>query len=746
MTHSATTVVSTERAAEAITPDSGVPELGGVNVVRMALLDRLRAAPEARVILVSAPAGSGKTTFLSQWAHDDARPATWLSMRPAHADPAVLVGDLARAIARGAPGGAVAQALPTLKGSDAYRALARLSRALEHEERGSILILDDLQAVRDERSLDIVTALVDRIPSGWQLGIGTREDPPFPTARWRLAGSLLSLGFTDLALDRDECRSLLDALGAAVTDGVVGEVHHRTEGWVVGVYLAGLAIRSGTSADRAPVAGDQDLIRSYLESEVLAGTDRGSLELLLRTSILESVSGSLADALTDRQDSAERLDRLARANLLVLPLDGSRRWFRYHSLLRDLLARKLEDREPGRSDLHRRAAAWYESEGRIEEAVDQAFLGGDVPTAARLVEAATQSIYQAGLVTTVRRWMERFPEPALAERPQLAALAALVAALEGDPLEAVRWGRYAVVEPAKTTFPVDPGGLDASAIRAMLCADGPALMLADAERSLAAHDLAWPWLPTASLAAGAAHAMLGDEAAAQARYEAVERSPAVRTALARLPARAERALAAMARRSWPDAEAILALDRAAVLGDPEAGRTAGVVWLVADARLSLHRGDLRGGRERLRRAQVGRVYLTWAIPWFAVRTLAELARAQLLAGDGQGARASLAQAREVLAARPKLGVLAGQVDELTERALQTPPARAEGSTLSPAELRLLPLLQTYLSFKEMGARLGISSNTVKTEAMSIYAKLGAASRSEAVDRAVACGLLEDTFA
>jgi len=174
-------------------------------------------------------------------------------------------------------------------------------------------------------------------------------------------------------------------------------------------------------------------------------------------------------------------------------------------------------------------------------------------------------------------------------------------------------------------------------------------------------------------------------------------------------------------------------------------RMPATLWLVADARMSVHRGDLRTAAERLRRAQLGRVYLPWAVPWYGVRALTEMAHVQLLCNDGAGARTSVAQARDIARSRPQLGTLIRRLEEIELRARRGADATRGGSTLSPAELRLLPLLQTYLSFKEIGQRLGISSNTVKTEAMSIYGKLGASTRSEAVEQAVAAGLLEDAF-
>ena len=240
--------------------------------------------------------------------------------------------------------------------------------------------------------------------------------------------------------------------------------------------------------------------------------------------------------------------------------------------------------------------------------------------------------------------------------------------------------------------------------------------------------------------------MLDERDAAMLAFESLERVHDVGNALARLVARAERALDALGRRSWTEAERILELDRSTVHSDVEAGRISGTMWLIADARLSIHRGDLRTAQASLQLVQVGRSRLSWAIPWHAVRALTVLAGLQLQVGDGGGARASVTQAREVLRVRPSLGAWNESLMAMAERTRRSQESQFQGSSLTRAELRLLPYLQTHLSFKEVGERLGISATTVKTQAMSIYSKVGATSRSEAVEQAIACGLLDDPFA
>jgi LuxR family maltose regulon positive regulatory protein len=326
-------------------------------------------------------------------------------------------------------------------------------------------------------------------------------------------------------------------------------------------------------------------------------------------------------------------------------------------------------------------------------------------------------------------------------RPPLARAAALTAALEGDLAGAAHWSAGSDVDEL-----IDEGP-DAALVRAMLCASGPTRMLRDASESLSVHRGDWRWRPVANLVAGAARAMAGDEMAAQVQFAEAEQSPHIETSIARFAVRAERALAAGANRQWPVAASILTHDRRTLTADPGAGAALGVLWLVADARLAIHRGDRRLAEERLEQAQMRPTLLSSALPWLAVRTLIEIARARLLMGDSPAALAALAQARKVIDIRPDLGKLPAIVDDVTSLALASRVERLPGgSTLTAAELRLLPLLQTYLNFEEIADRLGVSRNTVKTQAMSIYAKLGVTSRGEAVTSAVGYGLLEDIFA
>ncbi len=719
-----------------------------VLVPRRSLVARMQASG-ARGYLVVAPAGSGKSTLLQQLAAADDRPVVWVRVSTAHADPLLLLADIGRAIADAMPGGPVEATLARLDSAHGRGSHARLTRAMAAEDQPAMLVLDDMHLVNHQlAALDVITGIVDGLPAGWTIAIAQREVVALPTARWQLDAALLMVGYEDLIFDDAECRQALVALGVAVTDDLVAEILERTEGWPAGVYLAGLAIRSERPLRAGTlVAGDDELVRSFLDSEILSMLEPEDREVLLRTAIVDEVDASLAEALTDDPASGERLARIAEQNLLVRPVDRQQRWFRCHSLLRERLLRALDDAGRIRPELHARASMWYEEHERPQDAIAHAFESEDRSRVERLVIDALQEEYRAGRVETFRSWLDRFGTSSSPQDVQLAFAATWFTAVEGDADGCTRWSTLARLDDAEPSEPADDrDGLDRWILRALLFARGPQRALEDATRSLSHHDDLWRWQTTALTVQGAAHASLGDEQAAAVCYEAVERAPGVGRAAVRLCARAERALRAMDRRAWAEAEQILALDRAAMFADPTAGRLPGTLWLCADARMSLHRGDVRGTVERLRRAQMARLRLTWCVPWFAVRCLGVMAHTELLVGDIAGAHASIAQARDILRVRPHLGLMVDALDGVAARARESSNARASASSLSPAELRLLPFIQTYLSFKEIGQRLGISVTTVKTEVRSIHAKLDASSRSEAVEIAVACGLLEDPFA
>jgi LuxR family maltose regulon positive regulatory protein len=442
--------------------------------------------------------------------------------------------------------------------------------------------------------------------------------------------------------------------------------------------------------------------------------------------------------------SAQVLASLEDSNLLLVPLDRQRRWYRYHHLFGELLLADLERREPDLIPvLHARAARWCEANGLPESAIDHAQAAGDADRVARLVWQLALPAYGAGRVNTTRRWFGWFEDQGLLGRYRsVAVLGAWLHALVGEPVAAERWADAAERGPAAGTLPDGSTGQSYRALLgALLCRNGVDRMRADTQAALAELGPGSQWRPTAQLLEGICCLLAGQ---ADQADPVLAHAAEVATGAGALPAAAialaERSLLAMDQQDWMKA-ATLAEQAQGVVRAGELDDYVGsaLVHAVA-ARVAVHQGEMPRAQQQLARATRLRPLLTYALPYFAVQTLLELGRVCLALDDTAGARVVLRQARDILRRRPDLGVLPSQVDELRSKLNSSRGVTVGVSSLTTAELRLLPLLPTHLRFAEIGERLHLSQHTVKTHTTSIYRKLGVSSRSQAVQRLQELGL------
>lgn len=332
-------------------------------VSRPALLTRLDQGVTLghRLTLLSAPAGFGKTTLIGDWIASLARPAAWINLDSGDNDPLVFVRCLAAALQGADPDLSIE---PPEEPADG---ITTIINALVRNPNEQILVLDDYHLVTDFAVHDLVGFLLERQPAGFHLVVGTREDPPLPLARLRARGQITEIRERDLRFNRLEASTFLtQTMGLTLSENSVASLESRTEGWVTGLQLAGLALRrqSGTEAFIADFAGDDRFIVDYLMAEVLAGEDQGVRTFLQQTSLLTQFCAPLCDALTGREDSRLVLNHLESANLFVIPLDNKRDWYRYHGLFAEALRLKLPAGE--QIELHHRAAQWYSSHEKSE--------------------------------------------------------------------------------------------------------------------------------------------------------------------------------------------------------------------------------------------------------------------------------------------------------------------------------------------------------------------------------------------
>jgi LuxR family maltose regulon positive regulatory protein len=704
-------------------------------VGRTALVDALLAS-RASVVAIVAPPGYGKTTLMAQWAQRLAPRVAWVSCDDSDNDPATLWTAIIAALHRLAPVNGAASDLLARAGGD-LAVVPELVSALAEVDSPVVVMLDHVEAIRNQECWAALAEFAFRLPRGWRLAFGSRDAVPIPISRLRIQGRMLEIGVEELAMTPSEARHLVAGAAVEVTDSEADALVRQTEGWPAGLYLAALALKAGTSAKGFTFTGDDRLMRDYLRSELLARVSIADREFLTQTSILDRMSGPLCDAVLGGAGSARTLEELEVRNLLVVPLDRRGQWYRYHHLLRDLLHSELLTRDLTQvRDLHGRASAWFAANGMAEQAIGHAQAAGDAEQVARLVLDVMQPLWAGGRVETVRSWMEWLSEHPPAEfYPAIAAHGSLISALLGRAAEAERWAAAAESVPATGVLP-DGSTEEATLayLRAILARDGSAAARRDAADALAGLSPISPYRASMVHTIGLSLLLEDDLDGADAAFAEAHDLGADTLPVAAL-ALAERHLVAVARGDSVAADGFI--ERA--VESVDAGRLGGfwtsALVFAAAAHASARRGRMAEARQYVKLAARLRPLLTHMLPVVSVQALLELTHAYLELVDPEGARAGLQQAFAILVRRPALGNLSAAADDLRTRLgqiVETTPAGA--SSLTAAELRLLPLLPTHLSFPQIAERLYLSRHTVKTQVASVYRKLGVSSRREAVDK------------
>jgi LuxR family transcriptional regulator, maltose regulon positive regulatory protein len=715
-------------------------------VHRSSLIDRLARDDCGPIVSVVAPAGYGKTTLLSQWAERNGHAFAWVSIAETDNDPKVLLTYIAAALDAVQPtGGPVFDALASPVSSVPGSVMPRLGSAFATMTVPVVLVLDDVHLLHNRECRSALSVLADHVPAGSRLVLAGRAEPPLRVARLRAEGRITEIGPADLSLTPEEAASVLRGAKVVLGRDEVAVLHQRTEGWPAALYLAALYLREGGSVGSlaVPFRGDDRLVSEYVESEFLSRISRRQRAFLTRTAVLDRMCGPLCEAVLEQPGADTTLAELAASNLLLVPLDRRGWWYRYHHLFRDMLLGELHRLEPELIPvLQRRAAGWYLRNDLPEEALEYSMAAGDAETAALLVEKLAWPTYKQARLATVQRWLRWLSDRgAIGGRPMTLVWASMIASQTARPAEADRWAdavdRW---QHGDAVWPGDPFTEAWTAVlRALLCRHGVKQMRADADEAARRCAAAGIAPPVTALLQGVARVLSGDLDGGDAFFEdAVSmRESGAPDVLAE--AVSERALLAITRGEWSLAEA-LAGQAAAVLGQ------AGIDDLLTSAvraRVACHRGDIPAARQELIAAQRLRPLVTYAQPQFAVQARIELTRVCVALNDMEGARMLMREIDEVLRRRPDLGTLADETQALRTRLATERRSSGQGaSSLTSAEMRLLPMLATHLSGPEIAAELFLSPHTVKSHQLSLYRKLGTSSRSQAVARARELGLLE----
>ena len=494
------------------------------------------------------------------------------------------------------------------------------------------------------------------------------------------------------------------------------------------------------------ISGDDRYVADYLYRESFIQLPEDTQRFLRRTAVLDQLSLRCARPCSDTPVHRRSCASLEAANSFLIPLDRRREWYRYHGLFREFLLGELRRVEPDDiTKLHLRAADWYEANGSPTLAVEHLLNTSDRDRCARLVAEVMVPAYQVGRISTVQRWLTSLGDSAVEGYPPLAVLAGWVMVTTGQTAEALRWA--AIVENASFDLVPADGTASFDSARAMLrvimCPAGPEQAMTDATLAVAAEPSWSTWRDAALCLSGEAHLLAGDVGQADAMFaESASLSATLGNTDSLVLSETERALLAVDSGRWADAAERAQVALAAIEQNRMHDNAVCVLAFAVAARLSLHRGDLQETNRHLMQAMRSRPAVTMALPFLAVRLRLQLAKVYWALGDQAAARHLLREIDDVLLHRPELGVLVDEVSEFRDILTSSAAVGSPGvSPLTPAELRLLPYLQTHLTIREIGERLFVTRNTVSSEVGSIYRKLGVTSRSEAVRQATAIGLL-----
>jgi LuxR family maltose regulon positive regulatory protein len=731
------------------------------------LLSKLTEGRRIPLVTIVAPAGYGKTSLLADWSGRDERQSVWLSLEEWHDEPLCLIREIAAAIEglhrvytgigedrrnlsplEGGAAFALTAALDDPDSEIATKMLPVLASALEAQSRPFVLILDDAHSVVSPGALQVLATVAEHLPPDSQLVLASRTHPALPLGRFRAHRALLELGAPDMAMGRVEAASLLRAAHVRVESAKVDAIVERTEGWPAGLYLAALCAHEepDTADALARFGGDDRVVADYLRDEFLSGLDDREVEFLVDSSVLERLSGPLCDAALDRSGSARMLDSLARGSLPLEPVDRRNEWYRCHRLLRDMLLGELRHAHPEReAELHLRASTWHAEHGDLDSSIAHAVAASDAQRAGDLMWEQLPRYFTEGRNDLIQGWLGGFSQGDLAAHASLALTAAYSALALGDVRQAEHWGLVGAAALARATSPSRATSLPTgvAVIEAAVGRNGVTPMARHAARAYALEDNDSPWRSICCLFQGVAEHLTGERERAREHLEdGIHRSSVVAPAVEML-CLSQLAMITIEEGDWDRGVDLIARAVRQVERHDLSSYPASALTFAVSADVRSHVGHVDEGKRDARRAAHLLTRLGDFIPWYEAETRIMLARAALRLADIGAARALLAQASQLARLVPDAVVFGGWLEEtwdLVDSAATT--ALAGPATLTMAELRILRFLPTHLSFREVGARLHVSTNTVKTQAHAVYRKLGVSSRSEAVSRAADIGLLD----
>lgn len=716
------------------TARAGVPRPGIARVLK----DR------TGLVVIAAPAGYGKTTAVVQWDDADERPFAWARLDNLDNDPAHLLLHLATALNQIRPIDPAVLHYLQGAGRAETQLVSAFVRALE-SCGPVVLVLDDVHELSASAAVDTLRAVVDLAPNSTTLALIGRQMPALDLARRRLQGYVVEIGIPELKLSGPEGAAAFAALGAGMDKATIARVLDKCEGWAAGVVMAALALRDGAPAEA--VTGRHRLVADYLVEEVLSQLEPDTVTFLTESAVLERFCADELDALLGRTDSAAMLDAITHSgNMFLVSLDAQGVWYRYHQLFGDLLRARLRDRDPDRfRELAAQAADRLAQAGDVDGALTQALAADDRAQAAALVGMDAVRLGFDGRVGVLARRLSLIDEQTFTDYPDAAIARAWLGVMNGDAELIQR--SLLTASAADTGEPLSDGTpsveVAAALIGSLIGVGGVAEVIRHAETVCVAGDhLVNPWWGAATTMKGTALSMLGE--AAQARTTLESALPVTED----LPGFQAAALAHLAALDLLDGDLPAAVEHTASARSIVDSRDLSdmvpmVVVYAVDALVRARRGDVAGARSAVGATErlVDRLGDLSARTALMAHVL--VAGAAVEIDDTELCDRHLLEAQR--AHRRETGAVGvGQWLDRIRTLSAARAARGARSSLTTAELRLLPYLATHLSLQRIADELILGRETVKSQATSIYRKLAVSSRAAAVAEADRLGLLSES--
>ncbi len=623
--------------------------------------------------------------------------------------------------------------------------LPRLGAALARRKVPFVLVLDDFEQIESPDSLGVAATIGSQLPGGSALVIATRTEPALPLGRLRAHRALTEIGRRDLVMTKSECKELLASIGLDPTDKQLDTLIRRTEGWPAALYLAGLALGEAPDlgAAIARFAGDDRIVVDYIRAEFLVPVSRRRLELLRRASILDRLSGNLCDAVLGRSGSATTLRDLSRSNMLLTPLDRRDEWFRFHPLLREMLRSELRRVEPEKeAELNLRASEWWAAEGDWDRAISHAIEGGAVGRAGELLWMSIPEYTTRGRNASVIGWLEHLGEQIVGTDAALSLTASYAHITQGAAGKAEHWAAVCagLLEREKSSEKKKVLEAGLALIEAALARGGVGPIADRAALAAAMLPDDSPWISLCRFVEGVGLHLRGLRASAQERLVDGARRGAVGAPNVQVLCLSQLALLAAEEADWQLAEMLASQARAQIDRSGLGDYPMMALSLAVSAQVRSRTGRPEQAASDLSHSTRLLKQLEDFPPWYVAETLIVLARTAARLDDARSASRMLAEAGREFKLTPDATVLSEWIERVAG-AIEAVSASAVRD-LTPAELRVLQFLPTHLSFPEIAAQVFVSPNTVKTQAQGVYRKLGVSSRREAVEQALAAGLLD----